>query len=47
MKETEWEKKAEEYEKKAQEKYDEGDELLGEMYEQKANACRHNACYGT
>jgi len=44
MSEKEWLDKAEHYDRKAQEKYDKGDECLGEMYEQKRDACRYNAC---
>ncbi len=47
MKRSEWIEKAEEYERKAQEAYERGDEIAGEMYEAKAQACRSNADYGT
>jgi hypothetical protein len=40
----EWMVQAEDYDQKAHEAYDRGDEIAGEMYENKANACRYNAC---
>ena len=46
MTEKEWQDEARLREEKAREAYERGDEVAGEMYERKAAACRHNACYG-
>lgn len=46
MTEKQWLDQAEEYDRKARLAYDAGDEISGELYERKADACRHNACYG-
>lgn len=43
----EWIDQAEEYERKASEAYEAGDEVLGEMYEVKAQASRACADYAT
>jgi phage shock protein A len=45
MNEKQWLEQAEDYESRAQEALESGDESAAELWQAKAQACRHNAMY--
>jgi len=47
MTRQEWIDEADRLDGKSREAYESDDEITGEWYEKKAEACRYNACNGT